>query len=67
VLDFIKNNEPAQVGDVHKALEEYSRNTLKKDLAYLTDEKLLLKTGDRRGTRYHISTYSSEFPGMNDV
>ena len=60
VLDFIKDNEPAQVGDVHKALEEYSRNTLKKDLAYLTDEKLLLKTGDRRGTRYHISTYSSE-------
>jgi len=60
VLDFIKDNEPAQVGDVHKALEEYSRNTLKKDLAYLVDEKLLLKTGDRRGTRYHISTYSSE-------
>ncbi len=56
VLDFIKDNEPAQVGDVAKALAEYSRNTLKKDLAYLVDEKLLIQTGDRKGTRYHIST-----------
>jgi len=54
VLDFIRVNEPAQVGDIEKALKEYSRNTLKKDLAYLVNEKLLLKTGDRKGTRYHI-------------
>lgn len=53
VLDFVLNNEPAQVGDIEKALKE-SRNTLKKDLAYLVREKLLLKTGDRKGTRYHI-------------
>ena len=64
VLDFIRDNEPAQVGDVDKALKEYSRNTLKKDLAYLVDEKLLIKTGDRKGTRYHISTYHSEFPPL---
>lgn len=54
VLDFIRDNEPAQVGDIEKALGEYSRNTLKKDLAYLVREKLLLKTGDRKGSRYHI-------------
>jgi Fic family protein len=54
VLDFIRNNEPAQVGEIDKALAEYSRNTLKKDLAYLVKEKLLLKTGERKGTRYHI-------------
>lgn len=62
VLDFIRENEPAQVGDVDKALLEYSRNTLKKDLAYLVDENLLIQTGDRKGTRYHISTYPSEPP-----
>ncbi len=67
VLDFIRDNEPTQVGDVHRALMEYSRNTLKKDLAYLVDEKMLIKTGNRKGTRYHISTYSSAFPGINDV
>ena len=54
VLDFIKKNEPSQIGDIEKALEEYSRNTLKKDLNYLVQEGLLLKTGDRRGTKYHI-------------
>ena len=42
------------MGDIEKALGEYSRNTLKKDLGYLVREGLLLKTGDRRGTRYHI-------------
>jgi len=41
------------LGDIEKALKE-SRNTLKKDLAYLVKEKLLLKTGERKGTRYHI-------------
>ena len=60
VLDFIRDNEPAQVGDVEKALGEYSRNTLKKDLAYLVKEKLLLKTGDRKGTRFHIQKKMSE-------
>ena len=54
VLEFIGKNEPAQVGDIEKALKGYSRNTLKKDLAYLMWEGLLLMTGDRRGARYHI-------------
>jgi len=54
VLEFIEGNEPAQVGDIERALKEYSRNTLKKDLVYLVQEGLLLKTGDRKGTRYHI-------------
>ena len=54
VLEFIGKNEPVQVGDIEKALKVYSRNTLKKDLACLVREGLLLKTGDRKGTRYHI-------------
>ena len=53
VLDFVLDNEPVQLGDIEIVLKE-SRNTLKKDLAYLVREKLLLKTGDRKGTRYHI-------------
>jgi len=67
VLDFIRDNEPVQVGDVDKALAEYSRNTLKKDLAYLVDENLLIQTGDRKGTRYHISPYPSEPTEKNKV
>jgi len=54
VLEFIEGNEPAQVGEIEKALKKYSRNTLKKDLIYLVREGLILKTGDRKGTRYHI-------------
>jgi Fic family protein len=54
VLDFVRENEPVQIGDIEKALKEYSRNTLKKDLIYLVQEGLLLKTGDRKGTRYHF-------------
>jgi len=53
VLDFVRDNEPAQLSDIEKALKK-SRNTLKKDLFYLVKEKLLLKTGERKGTRYHI-------------
>ena len=53
VLDYVRENEPIQIGEIEKVLKE-SRNTLKKDLAYLVKEKLLLKTGDRKGTRYHI-------------
>jgi hypothetical protein len=48
-----KDNEPARVGDIEKALKE-SRNTQRKDPACLVREKLLLKTGERRGTRYPI-------------
>lgn len=44
VLELIRNNEPVQVGDIEKSLGEYSRNTLKKDLAYLVREKILIKT-----------------------
>jgi Fic family protein len=59
VLDFVRDNEPARLGDIEKALKE-SRNTLKKDLAYLVKARLLLKTGDRKGTRYHILKRVSE-------
>jgi Fic family protein len=55
VLDYIKEHKTAQVGEIERQLKNYSRNTLKKDLAYLVKVKLLLKTGEGRGVRYHIT------------
>ena len=40
--------------DFEKALNKYSRNTLKKDLTFLVNEGMLLKTGAGRGVRYHV-------------
>jgi len=54
VLDVIKDRKTAQVGEIESHLKDYSRNTLKKDLAYLVKEGLLLKTGEGRGVRYHV-------------
>ena len=54
VLVYIKERENAQVGEIESQLKNYSRNTLKKDLAYLVKEGLLLRTGEGRGVRYHV-------------
>lgn len=53
VMKFIKSHGTVRIGDVDKALSDNSRNTLKKDLTYLVNEGLLLKTGEKSGTRYH--------------
>jgi Fic family protein len=53
VLDFVKKQRKVQMKEVEEAFKNYSRNTLKKDMAYLVNEGLLLKTGERKGTRYH--------------
>ncbi len=53
VLEYINTNQAIQVGGLENALDNYSRNTLKKDLAYLVNEGLILKTGSGRGVRYH--------------
>ena len=53
VLAFINEKKKVQISEVVEALPNYSRNTLKKDLAYLVNEGLLLKTGERKGRRYH--------------
>lgn len=54
VLQVFEKEQSAQVGDLEKLLPSYSRNTIKKDLAYLVDEGLLLKVGAGRGVRYHL-------------
>jgi Fic family protein len=53
VLEYVKSEKMVRMSEVEKAFTHYSRNTLKKDLAYLVKEGLLLKTGERKGTRYH--------------
>lgn len=54
IISYLKEKETAQISDVESVLENYSRNTIKKDLAYLVNEGLLLKVGAGRGVRYHI-------------
>lgn len=53
VLNYIKETKIASISDVEKTFKNYSRNTLKKDLAYLVNEDLVLKTGQLKGTKYH--------------
>lgn len=53
VLEFVKREKKVRMSDVETAFNDHSRNTLKKDMVYLVSEGLLLKTGERKGTRYH--------------
>ena len=53
VLEFIKEQETVKMASIEMAFAEESRNTLKKDIAYLVREQLILKTGERKGTCYH--------------
>jgi len=53
VIEFVKKKKKVRMSEVEGAFKDHSRNTLKKDLAYLVAEGLLLKTGERKGTRYH--------------
>lgn len=55
IITYISEKETAQVREIEASLTDYSRNTIKKDLAYLVREGLLLKTGAGRGVRYHLS------------
>jgi Fic family protein len=53
VLGFVKKQQKVQMSEIVEAFKKHSRNTLKKDVAYLVNEGLILKTGERKGTRYH--------------
>lgn len=53
VLAFIKKKKKIKVSEVEEAFKQHSRNTLKKDLTYLTNEGLIFKTGTLKGTQYH--------------
>jgi len=54
IIAFVKEQKTAQIKQIEANLQNYSRNTIKKDLAYLVDESLLIKTKAGRGVKYHI-------------
>ncbi len=54
VLAYLKEQETAKIKDIQESLEIYSRNTIKKDLAYLVNEGIIIKTGAGRGVEYHF-------------
>lgn len=54
IMQYIKKKKTVQISEIDNAFKDYARNTLKKDLAYLVNEGLLLKTGEKRGVKYHI-------------
>jgi len=53
VLKFIEEVKITTIGNIERAFTNHSRNTLKKDLIYLVNEGLILKTGELKGTKYH--------------
>lgn len=54
IIELIKERKTIRVSDVEQAMPNQSRNTLKKDLSFLVNEGLILKTGERKGTQYHL-------------
>jgi Fic family protein len=53
IIQLLRKNKKAQIKDIDKAFSDYSRNTLKKDIAFLVNEGLIIKTGDGRSVTYH--------------
>jgi len=54
IFELIKDHASLKVSDITRKLEKYSINTIKKDLQYLTSEKVIEKFGKGRGTIYTI-------------
>lgn len=53
VLQYIRKHKTITISEIDKVFKGYARNTLKKDLTYLVNEGFLIKTGEKRGVRYH--------------
>jgi Fic family protein len=55
IKDFIRENQPIKVSDLAKQFSEVVLSTLKKDLQYLRDEKVLTMIGKGKGTVYVLN------------
>ena len=55
IVEFIRNNEPCKISDIHSNFPNVSIHTLKKDLKYLVEISILGKTGQRKGTVYRVN------------
>lgn len=54
IVQLLKKNKKAKIKDIDEAFPGYSRNTLKKDVALLVKEGMLLKVGEGRGVTYYL-------------
>jgi Fic family protein len=54
VIEVIKKHAPVKLADIIKIIPKISRNTLKKDIAYLVNEQSIIKIGQGKGTVYAI-------------
>jgi Fic family protein len=52
IKELIIKNQPVKISDLERFLPEVSRNTLKKDLAYLRDENVVEIIGKNKGSMY---------------
>lgn len=52
IKELIIKNQPVKISDLERFLPEVSRNTLKKDLAYLRDENVVEAIGKNKGSMY---------------
>lgn len=52
ILQYVKDNQPIKVGDVARHFTEMPINTIKKDLLYMRNEKMLQTVGVGKGTVY---------------
>lgn len=55
IKDFIVSNQPIKVSDLAKQFPDIKLSTLKKDLKYLRDEKVLTMIGKGKGSVYVIN------------
>jgi len=52
IKEIIIKNQPLKISDLMKHLENYSKNTIKKDLEYLRNEGVVETIGRNKGTLY---------------
>jgi Fic family protein len=54
IKEIIIKNQPLKIGDIMIHLENYSKNTVKKDLEYLRNEGVVETIGKNKGTLYML-------------
>jgi len=59
VKEIIIKNQPLKISDLMKYLENYSKNTIKKDLEYLRNEGVVETLGKNKGTLYMMKKDNS--------
>lgn len=52
VVDLISKNGKLRTADIHKEISDSALATIKKDLKYLIDEKIIIKEGSGKATTY---------------